>query len=100
MKLKLGIVGLGRLGMEYAKNIAYHVPGAQLYAACSIQENELKVAKESLQVPYLYSSYQEMLKNEDIDAIVIVTSTNQHANQIILALESGFHVFCEKPLGT
>ena len=98
MKLKLGIVGLGRLGMEYAKNIAYHVPGAQLYAACSIQENELKVAKESLQVPYLYSSYQEMLKNEDIDAIVIVTSTNQHADQIILALESGFHVFCEKPL--
>ena len=98
MKLKLGIVGLGRLGMEYAKNIAYRIPDAQLYAACSIQDNELKIAKESLEVPYLYSSYQKMLKNKDIDAIVIVTTTNQHADQIILALESGFHVFCEKPL--
>jgi myo-inositol 2-dehydrogenase/D-chiro-inositol 1-dehydrogenase len=96
--LKLGIVGLGRLGMEYAKNIEYRVSNAQLYAACSILDSELKVVKESLNVPFIYSSYKEMLKNKDIDAIVIVTSTNQHADQIIQALESGFHVFCEKPL--
>ena len=37
-KLKIGIVGLGRLGMEYAKNISHLVHNAELFAACSIKK--------------------------------------------------------------
>jgi myo-inositol 2-dehydrogenase/D-chiro-inositol 1-dehydrogenase len=39
-----------------------------------------------------------MLTNKEIEAIVIITSTDQHADQIIMAVEAGYHVFCEKPL--
>ena len=97
-KINIGIVGLGRLGKEYAKNIAYVVNNANLVAACSLREDELNFAKDCLNIPNLYTSYKEMLTNKEMEAVVIVTSTDQHADQIIKAVEAGYHVFCEKPL--
>ncbi|MCQ9641968.1 Gfo/Idh/MocA family oxidoreductase [Chryseobacterium sp. WG14] len=98
-KLNIGIVGLGRLGKEYAKNLTYLVPNANLIAACSIRKEELDYVKETCNISNLYTSYDQMLdQQKDMDAVVIVTSTDQHADAIIKALEAGYHVFCEKPL--
>ena len=97
-KLKLGIVGLGRLGIEYAKNISYSVHNAELFAACSIEKDEIEYVKNKFGVYNIYDSYDKMLKNKNIDAIIIVSPTDHHPDHIIKALESGFHVFCEKPL--
>jgi myo-inositol 2-dehydrogenase/D-chiro-inositol 1-dehydrogenase len=97
-KLKLGIVGLGRLGMEYAKNISHSVHNAELFAACSIEKDEIEHVKNKFGVYNIYDSYDKMLKNKNIDAIIIVSPTDHHPDHIIKALESGFHVFCEKPL--
>ncbi len=97
-KLNIGIVGLGRLGKEYAKNITFSVTNANLIAACSLKKEELDYATTHFNIPHVYTSYDEMLKNKEIHAIVIVSSTDQHADHIIKALQEGFHVFCEKPL--
>ena len=40
-KIKMGIVGLGRLGMEHARNIAFNIPNAELIAVCSAVKEEL-----------------------------------------------------------
>ena len=98
-KLKLGIVGLGRLGKIHARNIAERVPGAELTAACSLFQNELDFAKNELGVKELYTDFDEMLANADIDAVAIVTTSGMHCEQIAKALNAGKHVFCEKPLG-
>lgn len=97
-KINVGIVGLGRLGKKYAEILSQKVKKVDLIAACSIVHEELAFANDVLNVPFTYDSYDEMLKNENLDAIFIVTSTDQHANHMINALEHGFHVFCEKPL--
>ncbi len=97
-KLKVGIVGLGRLGKEYAKNLMFKINNADLIAACSLVDEELRFAKEVLGVPYLFSSYTEMLQLPELEAIYVVSSTDQHADHMIMALESGKHVFSEKPL--
>lgn len=96
--INVGIVGLGRLGKEYAKNISWYIPKANLVAACSINQDELNYIKDRYDVKSLYTSFDTMLTNTQIDAIVIVSPTNLHAEQIIKAIEKGFHVFCEKPL--
>lgn len=96
--INVGIVGLGRLGKEYAKILALKVKKANLIAASSIVPGELAFAKDILKVPNTYLNYEEMLLNPAIDLIFILSSTNQHANQMIDALEAGLHVFCEKPL--
>ena len=98
-KLNIGIVGLGRLGKEYANNIQFKVPNANLIAACSLNKEEIEFAKNKLEVKKIYSDFDKMLTNLNLEAIVIISSTNVHAEQIIKAMNKGLHVFCEKPLG-
>ncbi len=96
--IKVGIVGLGRLGIKHAENLSYRIKGCSLIAACSLNEKELLVAEKELGVQHLYKNYDEMLENREIDAIFIASSSSFHKEQIIKALEADFHVFCEKPL--
>ena len=77
-KLRIGIVGLGRLGKVHAQNIAYKIPNAELAAACSIVPAELEYAKQELGVTDVYTDYREMLAKADIDAVVIVTTSSEH----------------------
>ena len=98
-KLRIGVVGLGRLGRVHAQNIAYKIPNAELTAACSIMPAELEYAKTELGVTDVYADYNEMLAKADIDAVVIVTTSSEHCWQIEAALNAGKHVFSEKPLG-
>ncbi|WP_295999782.1 Gfo/Idh/MocA family oxidoreductase [Rugamonas sp.] len=96
--LKVGIVGLGRLGQRHAENLAQRVPRAQLVAACSPLEPELDWARDTLGVAHCYAQYTALLAHPGLDAVFLVTPTALHAEQIILALQAGKHVFCEKPL--
>lgn len=97
-RLRLGVVGLGRLGKRHAENLAYRVPGASLVAACSPVEEERAWAREALPEPRLYDDYAALLADRDVDAVWLVTPSSLHAQQIIDALRAGKHVFCEKPL--
>src|ERR1700738_100627 len=96
--LRVGVVGLGRLGKRHARNLAYRVPGATLLAACSPLDEERAWARDALPEPRLYSDYDALLADRDIDAVWLVTPSALHADQIVAALRAGKHVFCEKPL--
>ncbi|MBR0597753.1 Gfo/Idh/MocA family oxidoreductase [Sinanaerobacter chloroacetimidivorans] len=99
-KIKIGSVGIGRLGYEHACNIATKVPGAQLAALCATKEEKLKRVAAELGVPDTYTDFEEMCRNPDLDAICIVSPSALHTKHIALALQHGKHVFCDKPLGT
>lgn len=96
--VKIGIAGLGRMGRRHAENLARHVPGAELVAACSPVVEELDWAGRELGVTLRYADYRAMLENGGIDAVALVTPTTLHAQQIVDALHAGKHVFSEKPL--
>ncbi|OLL30389.1 oxidoreductase [Burkholderia sp. SRS-W-2-2016] len=96
--LRIGVVGLGRLGRRHAENLAYRVPGATLVAACSPLADELAWARDALPEPALYDDYADLLADPKVDAVWLVTPSSLHAQQIVDALRAGKHVFCEKPL--
>lgn len=98
-KIKIGVVGLGRLGKKHAENIAFRIPNAELSAVCSLIEEEVYSIQKSWGIKYGYVKYSEMLENEYLDAIIIASSSGEHCKQIEEALDAGFHVFSEKPLG-
>ena len=98
--VKVGSVGLGRLGYEHAKNIANYVTGAELTAICDTDAERVAQVAEELNVPYTYTDVAEMVKNPDLDAIVVVSPSMFHAEHIKLALDAGKHCFCDKPLDT
>lgn len=98
-KVKVGIVGLGRLGIEHARNIAFQIPNAELTAVCSIDSNEVDSVQKEWAIPYGYTEFEDLIKNEELDAIAIVSPSPQHCEQAIAALDAGYHVFTEKPVG-
>ncbi|MFZ5967561.1 MAG: inositol 2-dehydrogenase [Bacillota bacterium] len=99
-KVKIGAVGLGRLGRKHAENIAFRIPNAELTAVCSVIQEEVDEVQKSWGVPYGYTDFSEMLKNKELNAIFISSPSAEHCHQIAEALDAGFHVFSEKPLGT
>jgi myo-inositol 2-dehydrogenase/D-chiro-inositol 1-dehydrogenase len=96
--LRIGIAGVGRMGKRHAANLAHRVQGAELAAACSPVAAELAWARDTLGVAHLYVDYAQLLAHPGLDAVFLVTPTTLHADQIILALKAGKHVFSEKPL--
>ena len=98
-RIKVGIVGLGRLGAVHAQNLAYKIAGCTLVAACSLHEHERNWAKEELNVQQTYADFKEMVDKADIEAVVIVSSSPEHCWMIEYALDAGKHVFTDKPLG-
>lgn len=97
-KLKMGSIGLGRLGYEHARNLATCVPGVELIALCDIDPQKLAQTAEELDVPNTYSDFAEMCSNPDIEAVCIVSPSPFHTEHIRIAMGAGKHVFCEKPL--
>ena len=60
-EIKVGIVGLGRLGSVHAQNLAFKIPGCKLVAACSLEQKELDWAKDYLKVEYTTTDYKKMV---------------------------------------
>ena len=98
--VNIGVVGLGRLGIKHAENLAFKIPKANLIAVCAMEEEKLEEVKREWGVPYTYKSFDEMIGNKELDAVLIASPSGLHTDQISKALEAGLHVFSEKPLGT
>ena len=98
-KIKVGIVGLGRLGRLHASNIAFNIPNAELIAVCSIIPEEVESVSKEWGIPFVYSDFSEMIKNKELDAVAILSPSPFHTEHINMALNAGLHVFVDKPLG-
>ncbi|KAL8680118.1 MAG: hypothetical protein Q9186_003642 [Xanthomendoza sp. 1 TL-2023] len=101
-KLKIGLSGLGRMGKRHALHFLNRTPRAELVAVSTPDDVEIEWAKEHLE-PFgvtLYMSYEDMLKQSGLQAVVIASITSVHAHQAIKAIDADKHVLCEKPLST
>ena len=94
--LRVGVVGLGRIGRIHFSNLARQVPGAILVAAADPFSDARAFAED--QNVATYASFEELLGHPDIDAVVICSPTDEHAAHVIAAARAGKHIFCEKPL--
>jgi len=89
-KLKVAIVGLGRMGSIHATNFASQVPRAQVVAVCDVREESLQWAKENLPAGVRgYTDAEEMFKTSGAEATLIVTETSRHAPLTELAMSYG-----------
>lgn len=96
--LRIGIIGAGRIGRVHAESIAYRLPGAQ---AVAITDAHLPAAQEvaaRFEIPCVPSSSEDLLADSNIDAVLICSSTDTHAQLMVDAAAAGKHIFCEKPI--
>lgn len=95
-KLKFAVAGLGRIGKIHLDNLL-QMPNVEVVAVTDPIAESLQYAKNK-GVSSTVATYEELLTIVDIDAIVICTPTDTHADYVEMAAKAGKHIFCEKPL--
>jgi predicted dehydrogenase len=101
-RVSVAYVGTGKQGMEHVKlqkKYARENNIAQV-AVCDLYQKHLDESRSfvGLKEADAYREYRKLLERKDVDAVVIATVDNWHAQVSIDALEAGKHVFCEKPM--
>jgi len=98
-KIRLAIVGCGRISKNHFGSIEKHKDNLELAAVCDSNSQVLKTHQDEYSVPG-YGSLEVMLEAEDLDVVAFCTPSGIHADQTVLAAKHGVHVITEKPMAT
>ena len=91
-KLKIGIIGVGRLGYEHACNIANRVPGSELVAIADANFDRAKQVAEELGVTAVYNDPKALCADPNVEAVAIITNTASHVETEIVGTEAHIRV--------
>jgi myo-inositol 2-dehydrogenase / D-chiro-inositol 1-dehydrogenase len=97
-KVNVGIIGAGRIGTLHARHLATRIPGARVVAIADRWLAAAERVGRELDIPEVYGEPEPVLEHPDIDAVLVCSSTDTHAELIIQAAAAGKHIFCEKPV--
>lgn len=92
-----GIIGCGVIAPFHADSIRA-ATGAEIVACCDIVVEKAKAFAEKYGIPHYYRHLDDMLKQDDLQAVCICTPSGLHAQHGIAAAQAGKHIMCEKPL--
>jgi predicted dehydrogenase len=96
--VSIGVLGLGYWGPNLARNFAA-LPDAEVTWLCDGSPDALERQRASHPSARQTSSFDDLLSDDSLDAVVIAAPVPQHAELTLAAIEAGKHVFVEKPLG-
>ena len=100
-KVRIGLIGAGRLGKLHGENLAHSVVQADLYAVADpFMNDSIREWAASMGIEKCYSDPDEIINDPSIDAVFICSSTPTHADLIVKAANAGKNIFCEKPIHT
>lgn len=97
-KIRIGIVGAGRIGNVHAQSITYHIPEAEVVCVTDVYEPAAKKLAETYGIPKYGADYKMIVEDPDIDAVLVCSPTPTHADIAMDAMKHGKDVFCEKPV--
>ena len=97
--INIGIIGAGRIGKLHAESITYHIKEAAVLAVADPKTDEaVSEWAKGLGIKKIYSDYHQILDDSSIQAVLICSSTDTHADIAVEAIKAGKHIFCEKPV--
>lgn len=96
MAIRVAVVGLGKMGISHL-GIVNALEDFEVAAICDSTALVGQVIEKYGKLSYV-ASYDDVISQPGLDAVIIATPTTTHAPMVRAALEKGLHVFCEKPL--
>ncbi|KAB8126020.1 Gfo/Idh/MocA family oxidoreductase [Gracilibacillus oryzae] len=98
MTIKWGIISTANIGKKAVIPGIKQSETGEVYAIASRNLDNAKEAANELDIPVAYGSYEELLKDPEIDAVYIPLPNHLHKEWAIKAMQAGKHVLCEKPI--
>jgi myo-inositol 2-dehydrogenase/D-chiro-inositol 1-dehydrogenase len=96
--LRVGLIGSGRMALVHASNLGRQ-PGAVLASVAVSDAGRAAGITEQFRVP-VRRRWQDVVDDPEVDALVMASATDLHAEQIVAASKAGKDVFCEKPVAS
>lgn len=96
-KIKVAVAGLGRIGKIHLKNLCRNFSEIEVIAVMDVFDESKAVADE-FNIPVFVKDFDELLSVPELDAVVICSPTDTHADYVVKAANAGKQIFCEKPL--
>ena len=97
-RLNVGLIGLGRLGRVYARDLSTRIAETRLVAVADVSAGLAADIADEFDVAGAYENPHDLLSDSKVDAVVVASPTHTHRELVISALERGKPTFCEKPL--
>lgn len=97
-KVRLGIIAVAGRAEGNLNEEDNAIAGQDIRAICDVDANNLAKAAKRFPKAETYSDFRKLLERNDLDAVVVSTADHCHAPATLIALSTGRHVYCEKPL--
>ncbi|MCU0523098.1 MAG: Gfo/Idh/MocA family oxidoreductase, partial [Anaerolineae bacterium] len=97
-RVQVGIIGAGRIGALHAAHLVTRIPEAQVVAISDIRREAAERTARALGIPEVYDDPGPLLTHPGIDAVLVCSSTDTHADLVERAAAAGKQIFCEKPI--
>jgi inositol 2-dehydrogenase len=97
-RLRVGLIGAGRLGRVYARDLSTRIPETRLVAVADLDAALARQAVAEFEVPAWYDTADALIEDPSVEAVVVVASTHAHRNLVIQSVRASKPTFCEKPL--
>ena len=98
--VKVGIIGCGGIANGKHMPSLHNIPNVEMVAFCDLIIERAEKAAKQYGTPdaKVYTDYKELLKDETIEVVHVLTPNREHADITVDALHAGKHVMCEKPM--
>jgi myo-inositol 2-dehydrogenase/D-chiro-inositol 1-dehydrogenase len=97
-RIRVGVIGAGRIGRLHIENLAYRIPEAEVVAISDVSLQAAQKCAADFRISKVERDYRALLEDRDLEAVLICSSTDTHAEMIIEAAARKKHIFCEKPI--
>ena len=94
-KFRWGVIGTGRIARTFSEALA-GTPEAELYAVASRSKEKASDFAEEFGIENAYGNYEELAKDKNVDVVYIATPMSSHYKDVMLCIENGKNVLCEK----
>lgn len=97
-KLPVGVIGLGRMGQIYSRNLARLIFHAKLVCVADVVEERAKMLADELGVESWSTDFRGVTENKVVRAVFVTSPTSTHREVVVAAAEARKAIFCEKPI--